>query len=142
HPQVPEQITPILALFNPILFGAGAFTLEQPSEPSPQSWIKPFIVGLLVFEGIWITPLVVPVLPVSWLTTYVRLLPFNVPKPENRPAEPLIPQHFADPFGWEETGEEVNVAWPRVPLADRAHSAILAQHYRGRGAIDSFGRRY
>ena len=131
-----------LAPIYPMLLAAGAFTLEYAIERSRQSWIKPVIVGLLVFEGIWITPLVVPVLPVSWLTTYVRLLPFNVPKPENRPAEPLIPQHFADQFGWEETVEEVNVAWQRVPLADRADCAILAQNYGEAGAIDFFGRRY
>lgn len=131
-----------LAPIYPVLLAAGAVRLEQGIEHRRQVWIKPLIVGLLIAEGIWIMPLVVPVLPVNWLVPFVRLLPFKIPPPENRPTEPIVPQHYADQFGWEEMVEEVNVAWQRIPLPLRADCAIFAQNYGQAGAIDFFGRHY
>ena len=131
-----------LAPIYPILLAAGSVTLECGIERSRQPWLKPVIVGLLLAEGAWIMPLVVPVLPVNRLVAFVKLLPFKVPRPENRPAEPMIPQHYADQFGWEEMVEEVNVAWQRNPPGERADCAIFAQNYGQAGAIDFFGRRY
>jgi hypothetical protein len=131
-----------LAPIYPVLLAAGAVGLEQGIEHRRQAWIKPLIVGLLIAEGIWIMPLVVPVLPVNWLVPFVRVLPFKIPPPENRPTEPIVPQHYADQFGWEEMVEEVNVAWQRIPLPLRADCAIFAQNYGQAGAIDFFGRHY
>jgi hypothetical protein len=131
-----------LAPIYPMFLAAGSVTLEYGIERFSQAWLKPVIVGLLFAEGIWIMPLVVPVLPVDQLVAFVKLLPFKVPRPENRPAEPLIPQHYADQFGWIEMVDEVNLAWKRVPPGERADCAIFAQNYGQAGAIDFFGRRY
>ena len=131
-----------LAPIYPMLLAAGAVMLESGIERCRQPWIKPVTVGLLLAEGVWIMPLVVPVLPVDHLVKFIRFLPFNVPSPENRPAEPLIPQHYADQFGWEEMVEEINVAWQSIPPAQRSDCAIFAKNYGQAGAIDFFGPRY
>jgi len=130
-----------LAPVYPLLLAAGAALLEDGIARSRQTWLKPVTLALIVAEGLWIAPLVVPVLPVDRLAAFVRLLPFKVPRPENRPAEPPIPQHYADQFGWRELVDEVHVAWQRIPLAERADCGIFAQNYGQAGAIDFFGRR-
>jgi hypothetical protein len=131
-----------LAPVYPILLAAGAVLIENGILLSRQLWLKPVIAILIVAEGLWIAPLVVPILPVERLVAFVRVLPFKIPRPENRPFEPIIPQHYADQFGWEEMVEEVNLAWQRIPAAERADCAIFAQNYGQAGAIDFLGRRY
>jgi hypothetical protein len=131
-----------LAPIYPMLLAAGAVGFEEGIKRANTAWLKPMAVGLLVAEGMWIMPLVVPILPVNRVIQFVQLLPFKIPRPENRPSEPIIPQHYADQFGWEEIVDEVNVAWQRVPQSERSDCAIFAQDYGQAGAIDFFGRRY
>ena len=131
-----------LAPVYPVFLAAGAVLIESGVIRSRQLWLQPVIAAFIVAEGLWIAPLVVPILPVEKLVEFVRVLPFKIPRPENRPTEPLIPQHYADQFGWEEMVDEVNVAWQRIPAAERVDCAIFAQNYGQAGAIDFLGRRY
>src|SRR5262249_44435430 len=131
-----------LAPVYPMLLAAGAVLIENAILISRQLWLKPVIATLIVAEGLWIAPLVVPILPVERLVAFVRVLPFKIPHPENRPFEPIIPQHYADQFGWDEIVEAVNLAWQRIPAVERADCAIFAQNYGQAGAIDFLRRRY
>jgi hypothetical protein len=54
----------------------------------------------------------------------------------------ILPQHFADEFGWEEIVAKVNDAYVSLSPEERAGCAIFAQNYGQAGAIDFFGRRY
>jgi hypothetical protein len=53
----------------------------------------------------------------------------------------VLPQWYADQFGWKEIAEETVVAWKRIPAAERPDCGIFAQDYGQAGAIDFFGRR-
>jgi Dolichyl-phosphate-mannose-protein mannosyltransferase len=131
-----------LAPVYPMLLAAGPVLIENGILLSRQYWLRPVIATLIVAEGLWIAPLVIPVLPVEWLVAFVKVLPFKIPRPENRTTEPLIPQHYADQFGWQEIVDEVNLAWKRIPAAERADCGIFAQNYGQAGAIDFLGHRY
>jgi hypothetical protein len=54
----------------------------------------------------------------------------------------LLPQHFADEFGWPEMVASVGSVYNSLPPEERAKTAILAGNYGGAGAIDFFGSRY
>jgi len=42
----------------------------------------------------------VPILPVDQLMSYMYHLPFKVPRSEHSHMAAILPQHFADQFGW------------------------------------------
>jgi hypothetical protein len=54
----------------------------------------------------------------------------------------ILPQHFADEFGWEEIVSTVNQAYVKLTPEERASCAIFAQDYGQAGAIDFLGRKY
>src|ERR1019366_8083967 len=68
--------------------------------------------------------------------------PFKLPVMEHSHARAVLPQWYADQFGWEEIVAETAQAWNRLSPAERADCGIFAQDYGQAGAIDFLGRRY
>lgn len=131
-----------LAPIYPMLLAAGAVLIENGIEKSRQTWLKPVIVAILLVSGAWLVPLVVPVLPVNQFITYMDKLPFQVPRSEHSHMAAVLPQHYADQFGWEEMVATVAQAWSQLDPAERPDCGIMAQDYGQAGAIDFFGPRY
>jgi hypothetical protein len=131
-----------LAPIYPMLYAAGAITLDSTIERSRQAWLRPAIIVLLLAVGAWLAPLVVPVLPIDRFVTYMERLPFKVPRSEHSHEGAALPQYYADQFGWEEITAKVGEAWSRISPDERRDCAVFAQNYGQAGAIDFFGRRY
>jgi Dolichyl-phosphate-mannose-protein mannosyltransferase len=131
-----------LAPIYPVFLAAGAVVIESFIERSRQVWLKPILVIVLVAGGAWLAPVVVPVLPVEQFISYMEKLPFKVPRSEHSHMRAILPQHFADQFGWQEMVVTVNQAYTRLSPEERLGCGIFAQDYGQAGAIDFFGRRY
>lgn len=131
-----------LAPIYPMLFAAGAITLENGIEGVRQGWLKPAILVLLLAGGAWFAPIVVPVLSIDRFIAYMDTLPFKVPRTEHSHMSAALPQHYADQFGWEEMTAMTAQAWSRIKPEERQDCGIFAQDYGQAGAIDFFGRRY
>jgi Dolichyl-phosphate-mannose-protein mannosyltransferase len=131
-----------LAPIYPVLLAAGAVIIDYSIEKSRQTWLKPLIVVVLLVGGAWLAPVVVPVLPVDQFVMYMNKLPFKVPRSEHSHMAAILPQHYADQFGWQEMVANVAQAWSRLDPADRSDCGIMAQDYGQAGAIDFFGPRY
>jgi hypothetical protein len=131
-----------LAPIYPVYLAAGAVAFESFIERTRQVWLKPVVALLLVAGGIWLAPVVMPILPVDQFVSYVDKLPFKVPRSEHSHMRAILPQHFADQFGWEEIVAKVNQAFLKLSPEERAGCAIFAQDYGQAGAIDFLGRRY
>lgn len=135
-----------LAPIYPMLFAAGAVAIDsalhRKTEASlGRAWFKPVIATVLVVNGIYLIPVVVPVFSPDRFLDYARTLPFKLPVNEYSHARAALPQWYADQFGWKEIADETAVAWNRIPPAERADCGIFAQDYGQAGAIDFFGRR-
>src|SRR5712692_1755858 len=126
----------------PVYLAAGAMVIESFIARSRQVWLKPALVVLILAGGAWLAPVVMPVLPVERFISYMAKLPFKVPRSEHSHMRAILPQHFADEFGWEEMVATVNQAYSRLPSEERPGCGIFAQNYGQAGAIDFFGRRY
>lgn len=131
-----------LAPIYPMLFAAGAITLENGIERVRQGWLKPAILVLLLAGGAWFAPLVVPILSIDRFIAYMDTLPFKVPRTEHSHMSAALPQHYADQFGWEEMTAMTAEAWSRLRPEERHDCGIFAQDYGQAGAIDFFGKRY
>src|SRR5882757_9954009 len=126
----------------PVYLAAGAVVIEGYIARSRQAWLKPALVVLILAGGAWLAPVVMPVLPVDKFISYMDHLPFKVPRSEHSHMRAILPQHFADEFGWDEMVTTVNKAYRRLSPEERPGCGILAQNYGQAGAIDFLGRRY
>ncbi len=125
-----------------VYLAAGAIVIESYIARSRQVWLKPALIALILAAGASLAPLVMPVLPVDQFISYMEKMPFKVPRSEHSHMRAILPQHFADQFGWEEMVAEVNQAYMKLSPEERAGCGIFAQDYGQAGAIDFFGRRY
>jgi hypothetical protein len=130
-----------LAPIYPMLLAAGTVVLESGLARPRLSWLKPAIAIVLVASGVYLFPVVVPVLSPDRFLEYVKYLPFKLPITEHSHARAALPQWYSDQFGWKEIADETEVAWKRIPVDERSDCGIFAQDYGQAGAIDFFGRR-
>jgi Dolichyl-phosphate-mannose-protein mannosyltransferase len=126
----------------PVLLAAGAVVIDDAIDRIRQGWLKPVLVIVLLLGGAILAPLVVPVLPVDRLISYMNELPIKAPRTEHSHMRAVLPQHYADQFGWNEIVDEVVVAWNNIPNDERKDCGIFAQDYGQAGAIDFLGPKY
>ena len=131
-----------LAPIYPMLLAAGAVVTEAYIEGTRHTWLKPALVVVLLAGGAYFAPVVIPILPVDKFITYTNYLPMKLPHMEHSHARAILPQWYADQFGWQEIVAEAAQAWNRIPLEQRSDCGIFAQDYGQAGAIDFFGPRY
>jgi Dolichyl-phosphate-mannose-protein mannosyltransferase len=131
-----------LAPIYPALLAAGAVTLDYAIERLRQTWLKPAAVVVLLLGGAWLAPIVVPIFSVEHFISYMNTLPFKIPRSEHSHMAAVLPQHYADQFGWQEMVTTVAQAWSQLNPAERSDCGIMAQDYGQAGAVDFFGPRY
>jgi dolichyl-phosphate-mannose-protein mannosyltransferase len=136
----------------PMLLAAGAVAIERgvegPETDRPETerrrrtWLKAAIVIVLLAAGAYLAPVVIPVFSPGKFITYMSYIPIKVPRTEHSHAAAVLPQHYADQFGWQEIVAETAVAWNRLAPEERKDCGIFAQDFGQAGAIDFLGRRY
>src|SRR6185436_5506154 len=128
-----------LAPAYPALFALGAVAWERFTEPA-RAWLRPALAGVVVAVGLLIMPFALPVLPVDVFVRYQNAFGM-APRTEERQQMGLLPQQYADMFGWEEMAALVGEAFDRLTPEERANCGIFGQNYGEAGAADLFGRR-
>jgi hypothetical protein len=130
-----------LASVYPVMLAGGAVALERWSARPGRRWLVPALLILIVVVGAAVSPFAVPVLSVDRLVAYGQRLGIQASTDE-RHEMGLLPQHFADQFGWEELTKEVATVYQGLSEADRAVCGIFAQNYGEASAINVLGRTY
>jgi len=130
-----------LAPIYPVLLAAGAVTVEFALDRRPKlRWLEGAIARVLVISGLYLAPIVIPVLSPDGFLTYAKYLPMKLPVMEHSHARAALPQWYADQFGFREIADETIAAWNSIPPEQRADCGIFGQDYGQAGAIDFFGR--
>ncbi len=131
-----------LAPIYPMLLAAGTVAFERGIERTRKEWLKPLIAGVVFAGGAWLIPITVPVLKVESFIAYMEKLPFKLPRSEKSHFNVVLPQHYADQFGWGEMTAAVARIYNSLPPEQRAKTGIFGNNYGYAGAIDFFGPRY
>jgi Dolichyl-phosphate-mannose-protein mannosyltransferase len=129
-----------LAPIYPMLFAAGGVVWERASELRLR-WLRVALPVAVVVAGAIAAPIVLPILPPDKVPPYMSRLGIEVSRTENG-MKSILPQHFADEFGWEEMVEKVASVYHGLPPEEQAKTGIMASNYGQAGAIDFFGPRY
>ncbi|MDE1177857.1 MAG: glycosyltransferase family 39 protein [Edaphobacter sp.] len=130
-------VTPIY----PVLFAAGAVAFEQVTAMRGR-WLRFGYAASVFAAGALLAPFSLPVLPVEQFIAYQRHFgDFTPIRLENLHPD-LLPQQFADEFGWEEMVRRTAQVYRSLPESERADTAIFGNNYGEAAAIDFFGPRY
>lgn len=131
-----------LAPIYPMLFAAGGVFWEHFTETRlTLRWIRYALPTAVIIACLTSAPMALPILPPDRIGPYMSALGIQMTRTETGMTG-LLPQHFADQFGWEEMVAAVAGVYNRLPPEQRIKTAILAGNYGGAGAIDFFGPRY
>jgi len=132
----------------PLVLVAGALAtehlLEKRLNRSPRVQIA-FRMAVFAWLFIGIALLLPAVLPVLHIDAYLRYqahLPFGVPKSEHNQDQAILPQHYADEFGWEDMVARVAAVYHSLTPEEQSRAAIFANNYGEASAVDFFGSRY
>ena len=134
-----------LAPVYPMLYAAGALAWQaRLARTRPASVDRllgfPVLTAVLVVTGLILLPLASPVLrPYTW-ARYTQTLHLKPSEPEKFKAS-ILPQFFADRFGWNQLTNIVVTGVRALPSEDRQHLCIFASNYGEAGALEFLGRR-
>jgi hypothetical protein len=130
-----------LAPIYPILFAGGAVFLERFILDRSLNWIRPVLVTLILVWTLVGAPFSIPVLPIKTFIAYQKILGVT-PKSEERTAVGVLPQGYADEFGWEEFVAVIASAYHKLTPEEQAKCVIYVRNYGEAGAVDFFGPKY
>jgi hypothetical protein len=132
----PEYLSPA---FAPLL-AAGGVAFERLLHRGRSVWPASVYAGALVLNASLVAPFVLPLLPVEDYVAYAKALGV-APSTSEKKEIGLLPQHYADMFGWPEMAETIASVWRTLPEADRAKTAVYVYNYGEAAAVDLFGKR-
>lgn len=130
-----EYFTPAF----PLLSAAGAVWWERILSRPSWKIARLAYPALLVASGIALLPLALPVLPVEVFVRYQAALRLTPPSTEGQRLK-VLPQHYADRFGWKEMADSVGVVFGRLTPAERKDCVVLGSNYGEAAAIEFFGK--
>jgi hypothetical protein len=125
----------------PMMFAAGAVWIEAVTQRRIWIWVKPVLaLAILAIGGIY-APTILPILSVPNFLAYEHTMGIEQQKFEHMP-EGVLPQLYADMFGWEEIAQRVAAYYHTLSPEEQRRTAIFANNYGDAGAIDFFGPKY
>jgi len=125
-----------LAPIYPVLIAAGSVVIERALRP--RRWLAVAYASVLLVAGLVIAPTAFPLLPLKTFIAYQRIFDMRGIMMERRPVG-IVPEQFADEFGWDSLVDTMAAAYRRIPADQRAQAVFLASNYGQAGALDFFG---
>lgn len=121
----------------PLLFAAGAVAFEVWIK---RSWLRRAYVAVALAFGLLGAPFALPILPIEDFVAYQNFLGEKPEAAATQEALGLLPQLYADMFGWPELAAEVGRIYQSLPPEEQRAAVFLGNNYGEAAAIDVLGR--
>ena len=131
-----------LAPVYPIYFAAGAICWLPAGKHGALRYWPVSAYALLLVVGFFLTiPFSIPVLSPQKFLAWSKTMHYRPADSENHDAT-ILPQFYADRFGWHEMVEKVAGIYNSLPPGQRAVTGIYTGNYGEASAINLFGPKY
>jgi Dolichyl-phosphate-mannose-protein mannosyltransferase len=131
-----------LAPVYPIYFAAGALCWLPADRRSTLRTVRVSAYAVLLAVGFVLTaPFSFPVLSPQKFVAWSKTMHYAPKDSENHDAT-ILPQFYADRFGWHEMVEKVARIYSSLPPEERAVTGIYTGNYGEASAINLFGSQY
>ena len=124
-----------------MLFAAGGVAWERWAARGRRSWAVAGLAGVSVLTSLTILPFAVPILPVETFIKYSAALGVKPATAENLRLS-VLPQFFADMFGWEGLAQDVSAVYRSLPAEERPTAVVFARNYGEAGALEYYVGKY
>jgi hypothetical protein len=126
-----------LAPIYPVLFAAGGVAWQALLRTRRTQWLFITYAALLLVSGVLIAPMSLPLLaPEAWVAYTTRLhLRDKASSTENQ-RKGMLPQFYADRFGWQELADSVIRIYQGLSPEERAKAGILCSNYGEASAVN------
>jgi hypothetical protein len=119
----------------PTLLAFGALRIEE--------WINNVAARRAILTGVVTlgclgAPITLPILPIDVFVRYQAAIGLT-PTTGERQVLGVLPQYYADMFGWREMAEQIANVYRALPPEDRARAVFYGENYGEAAAIDVFG---
>lgn len=121
------------------LMAAGSVAISSTGKGLLNRFISYVMAALLIAGAALLSPLAIPVLQPEAFIEYSTALGLS-PKAAERQEMGLLPQHFADRFGWKELTGIVSGAFNSLSEDEKSSVIIYADNYGEAGAVNYYGR--
>src|ERR1700722_9660653 len=133
----------------PMVLAAGGamreFFFESPrfaTRPKLVARLQGAIFAVVIAVSMLVALLVLPVMPIEKYVAFQQWIGIVPSTTEKNQIGVLLPQYYADEFGWTEMVEQVARIYHSLSPEEQAKTAIYTSNYGQAGAIDFFGPRY
>ncbi|HEY6446140.1 MAG TPA: glycosyltransferase family 39 protein [Acidobacteriaceae bacterium] len=131
-----------LAPAYPIYFAAGAVCWLPAGSLSRLRRIRAGVYATLLVVGFVLTvPFSIPVLPPQSMVAWEHTMHFAPADSETHDAT-ILPQFYADRFGWHEMVDKVARIYNALPPGEKAVTGIFTGNYGEASAINVFGPKF
>ncbi|GAA4764946.1 glycosyltransferase family 39 protein [Stakelama sediminis] len=129
-----------LAPLYPTLFVIGAVTLAPLVRGMTARILAGGAIAAAVVFSALAAPMALPILSPQALSAYITRIGVAPQQQERSFKGTVLPQLFADQLGWRDFTRQVEAAWSRIPVAERAVTGIKADNYGEAAALDLYGK--
>lgn len=130
-----------IAILNPMIIAFGSVVFIDFILKHFKNWVLITIIIIQFPFFVATMPFALPVLEVKNYIAYSQFMGIT-PESGERSELGVLPQHFADRFGWEEMAKKVSDVYLSLPESERKNAAVFGQNYGEAGAIDFFRDKY
>jgi hypothetical protein len=130
-----------MGVLYPVIIAAGIMGTDFIIITYMKSWMRYIMVVILLASAIIITPFAIPVLKVD---TFIRFSETLGVKPASgeRSRLGVLPQFYADRFGWKDMVEKVAAAYNKLTPDEKKRVVIFGQNYGEAGAVNYYGKEF
>jgi len=129
----------------PILFAAGGIAWEQrfadrAAVRRNRAYAFPIYQTLLIVTGLVLLPMAIPVMqPTQWVAYAKAIHLYEQSGNTENLSSGVLPQFYADRFGWQEEVDQITAAVRQLSPEDRARAGIIADNYGEASALEFLG---
>ncbi len=130
-----------MGILFPPMIAAGVVGADSFIERHLKRIGRIILLAILVPSFVIITPFAIPVLSIEGYIKYSETLGIKPPSQE-RLRSSILPQFFADRFGWKEMAEKAGKAYNKLTDAEKKNAVIFAQNYGEAGALNYYSKEF
>jgi len=130
-----------MGVLYPMIIASGVVGADRLIEKYLKNWARYVLVIILIPSFIIVTPFAIPLLSVDAFINYSNALGIK-PASGERSRLGVLPQFFADRFGWEEMVQKTAEVYNKLSPDEKSKVLIVGQNYGEAGAVNYYRTKY
>jgi hypothetical protein len=130
-----------MGVLFPVMIAAGVTGADSLIIRYIKNWGRYVLILLLIPSIVLVTPFAIPILNVDTFISFSEYLGIK-PASGERSRLGILPQFYADRFGWKEMVEDVRDVYNKLSDKEKKQVVIFGQNYGEASAVNIYGKEY